>query len=89
MEFVCRGAVCALLMAASQVAAAADQGFYFGVIGGNADYKFDTPQFVPAAGVLPPVVEFVPRLPVFPPGGGYEPCLRRCCDSHSRVATRR
>lgn len=53
MEFIRKIAACALLVAASHPATAADQGFYFGVIGGSANYEFDTPQFIPAAGVIP------------------------------------
>src|SRR5262245_41115630 len=52
MEFVRKGAACALLLAVSQVTTAADQGFYFGVIGGSAKYDFDTPQ--PFNTFLPP-----------------------------------
>lgn len=61
MEFVRKIALCALLGAVSHSAAAADQGFYFGVIGGSANYEFENPQFIPAGGMLPsPDVSFRP-----------------------------
>ncbi|MGH8174737.1 MAG: outer membrane beta-barrel protein [Steroidobacter sp.] len=66
--FVC------LLLSAAGTATAADQGFYFGVLGGRADYEFEQPDFFPIGGVLPggsltrlPITPVPPTISPFPP----------------------
>lgn len=60
MDLVRKIVVSALLVAAYP-AAAADRGFYFGVIGGTADYEFNVPQFFQTFQVSPaPIVTLPP-----------------------------
>jgi OmpA-OmpF porin, OOP family len=69
---IARTILACLMLSGAVAARAADQGFYFGVLGGQADYEFQQPEFVPAAGFLPnpPLPTPGPRpAPVpFPPG---------------------
>jgi opacity protein-like surface antigen len=61
-----RVSACALLVLSAGAVNAADQGFYFGASGGQAQYDFDLPATVPVIGFLPPLIGAVlPNPPVF------------------------
>jgi OmpA-OmpF porin, OOP family len=63
-----RVGMCGLLILTASVTHAADRGFYFGASAGQSQYDFGQPPVpVPVLGFLPPIVEFVPDLPVFSP----------------------
>jgi hypothetical protein len=68
-----RTVVAGLAMASTLPTQAADRGFYFGVLGGRADYEFSEPEIAIAT---IPFGFFVPTTPtpVFtPPGGVFNP----------------
>ena len=78
MRMLIVAAACASCLAAVPVLAA-DSGFYFGVVGGQADYEFDRPAplivgspspLLPPAAAIAPILS-VPRFssPVFLPAG--------------------
>ena len=61
---IARTLLACVMLSGAVGASAADRGFYFGVLGGQADYEFEQQEFFPVAG-------FVPSPPVLrpPPGG--------------------
>jgi hypothetical protein len=76
MEIVRKLLVCGVLLTGG-AANAAEQGFYFGVLGGQAEYQFDDPRPIP---LVAPPPGAVPRVPIvdfgpLPPGGSLNPGL--------------
>lgn len=69
MRFAQMIMLCAVLSAS--VADAADSGFYFGAIGGKADYDFEPPRFLAVIGGGAPTLRPLPEIPpVFGPYPG-------------------